>query len=158
TSPKVIAIARDVSECHAQLALMAPSMGDALIPALDLACSAIGQGESSRLYQSLVKETKLAIEAHLGLTATTRCGRTSLSLVATSEKLEPALREALKIVQEFAKNGIEDRELERVKSSLEAEVVGGKETVEGYARRLGYYYCQFGNPDYEKKYLEQIFA
>lgn len=157
-SPKVVSIARDMSECHLQVGFSAPGITASGIPAIDLMASAVGQGESSRLYQRLVKDKKLALEVHMGLTATSRCGMTTISVVATPDKVEPALRECMDVIAEAAETGLDEREIERVKSSLEAEVVGGKETVEGYARRLGYYYCQFGDPEYEKKYLERVFA
>src|SRR5690606_33340607 len=51
-----------------------------------------------------------------------------------------------------------EAEVERVRNSLESDVIAGKETVDGYARRLGYYFVQFGDPEYEKKYLEDLLA
>lgn len=155
---KVVSSGRDVQECHVQIAWTAPSINHATIPPLDLMCTAIGQGESSRLYQRLVKEKKVALEAHMGLAATANCGLSTLSLETAPEHLEEAIGEAVKLLEEVALDGILEREVERVKSSLEADVIGGKETVEGYARRLGYYFVQFGDPEFEKKYLESVLS
>lgn len=158
TGPKIVNLGKDITECHLQLAFPAFSVTHGSTPVLDLMCSALGQGESSRLYQRLVKETHLALDAHMGLVATGRCGLATLGITTPPDKVEPALREAMKVLWEAATHGLNDTEIERVKSSLESEVVGGKETVEGYARRLGYYYIQFGEPDYEKKYLDSVLA
>lgn len=156
TAPRITCLGRDLKECHLQLAVLAPHVTHKDIPAIDLMCSAIGQGESSRLYQRLVKETQLALDAHMGLVATGRCGLATVGLTVTPENLMPALQEVRRLIQETAETGIQNHEIERVKTSLESDVVSGKETVDGYARRLGYYYIQFGEPDYEKKYLEAV--
>ncbi len=153
-NPKVTMVGRDVKECQVQLAWHAPNILDKNIAALDIFCSSIGSGESSRLYQRMVKETKLCTDVNMGLVAMAHCGLGALSFEVSPEHLETALKECIDTVENAIINGIKEKELERVKTSTEADVVGGKETVEGYARRLGYYHIQFGDPDYEKKYLE----
>jgi zinc protease len=158
SKPKTLTLSKDIQECQLQIGWPAPKVTDANLAALDLAVSAIGQGESSRLYQRLVKDKKLALSAHLGLAATPSCGMLALTLVTAPEHLEPAIAEALKVIDEAVNTGLTLGEIERVKTSLESDVVGAKETVEGYARRLGSYYHQFGDPQYESRYLEQILA
>lgn len=154
--PRIITLARDVNECHVQFAVPAPSITDPSIPAMDLMCTAIGQGESSRLYQKLVKETRLVQDAQMSLVGAGGCGLATIGMVVSPENLVPAIREAMSVLRHAAEHGLQESEIERVKSSLEAEVVSGKETVEGHARRLGYYHIQFGDPDYEKRYLEAV--
>lgn len=154
----VLASDRDVQECELQIAWITPNIKDSIVPPLDLLCTALGQGESSRLYQTLVKEKKVALQAHMGLAATAECGLATISLEVAPENLEAAISETFKLLESVAKDGLFEKEVERVKSALESEVVAGKETVEGYARRLGYYYVQFGDPEYEKKYLEAILS
>lgn len=157
-SPKVVAVGKDIQECHLQLAWLAPAVTDPKVPAFDVMCTAIGQGESSRLYQHLVKNKKVALDASMGLVATAKGGLATAGLSTSPEKLERAIQETLNFLETMAQEGIQESELERVKSSLEAEVIAGKETVEGYARRLGYYFIQFGDPDYERKYLDAVLA
>lgn len=141
-----------------QIGWVGPKVTHPSLAALDLAATAIGQGESSRLYQRLVKEKKLALSAHLGLAATPSCGLLALTLVTAPENLEAAITESLTVIDDAISGGLKIEEIERVKSSLEADVVGSKETVEGYARRLGHYYHQFGDPQYESRFLEQILS
>jgi zinc protease len=157
-SAKIVSASRDLKECHVQVGIRAPSIRDPRVPALDLVCSAIGQGESGRLYQRLVKQTQLAMECHFGFMATSHCGLVYLSLLTAPENLNQALKEAFTVIADAAKKGLEAGEIERVKTSLEADIVAGKETVEGYARRLGYYYSEFGDPQYEGKYLQAILS
>ena len=157
-TPKVVAIGRDIKECHLQIGIPVPEITHPSIPALDLVCSAIGQGESSRLFQTLVKERQLALDVQMALSATSRCGIATLAMAVTPTNVEAAVEAAIAVLVEATRDGIDQSEIERVKNSLEAEVTGGKETVDGYARRLGYYYCQFGDTEYEKKYLENLLA
>jgi len=151
-------IEREIADCYLQFGYRGPGIGAPEIPALDLACAALGQGESSRLYQRLVKETRLALDVQLGVAATRRCGLVTVTVSTSPEKLEEAVRECRATIEEGLSAGLGEREIERVKSSLEAEVVRGRETVEGHARRLGYYHAHFGDPDYEPRYLSQITA
>jgi len=155
---RMTAISRDLKECHVQIGIPAPRISDPLIPALDLMCSAIGQGESSRMHQRLVKESRIAMEAHFGLMATSHCGLANLSLLVAPENVEAAVKECLEVIADVARHGLEQSEIERVKTSLESDVIGGKETVDGYARRLGYYYTEFGDPEYEGKYLQALLS
>ncbi len=155
---KIVAISRDLKECHVQISIPTSGIADPSIPAVDIMCSAIGSGESSRLYQRLVKETRLAMEAHFGLMATSHCGMASLHLLTAPENMNAAVKEAFEVLHKAGREGLDPVEIERVKSSLESDVISGKETVEGYARRLGYYYSEFGDPEYEGKYLQSLLA
>ncbi len=155
---RVVAIDRDIQQCQVQIGVPVGSITDPATPILDLLCSAVGQGESSRLYQRVVKEKRLALDVSMGLAATGRCGLAALGLVASPDKMEEALTECMNVLWETARDGLEEGDLDRVKNSLESDVIGGKETVDGYARRLGYYYIQFGDPGYEKKYLDDILS
>lgn len=156
--PSLLSSGRDIQECHVQIAWVTPNIKDPIVPALDLMCTALGQGESSRFYQTLVKEKKVALQAHMGLAATAECGLATVSLEVVPENLEKAISETFDLLKSVATDGLLEKEVERVKSSLESDVIAGKETVEGYARRLGYYYVQFGDPEYEKRYLDALLS
>lgn len=156
--PRIILAEKDLKECSIQIAWPTPPMEDSRIPALDVLCTALGQGESCVLYQHLVKDTKVALDVNMGLIATARCGMAVIGLQVTPENFEKAIQETMNLLHHLVPKGIQETEMERVKSSLESEVVAGKETVEGYARRLGYYTIQFGDPESEQKYLNSILA
>jgi len=155
---KMKTLGRDVKECYAQIAWIAPPIHDRSIPSLDLICSAIGQGESSRLYQRLVKEEKLALNTQMSLVGTAGCSLATIGIQAAPENIVSAIREAYKTLQDTLENGLTAREMDRVKTSLEADTIEGKETVDGYARRLGFHYIQFNDPEYERKYLDQVLS
>ncbi|NBX92387.1 MAG: insulinase family protein [Proteobacteria bacterium] len=155
---RVVLAEKDIKECSIQIAWPTPPLDDSGIPALDVLCTALGQGESCLLYQHLVKDTKVAQDVNMGLIATARCGMAVIGLQVTPENFETAIRETVNLLHRITPQGIQESEIERVKSSLESEVIAGKETVEGYARRLGYYTIQFGDPESEQKYLNSILS
>lgn len=159
--PKIPALpvataSRDIKECHAYIGFRTPSISDALIPALDLFCGAIGQGESSRMFQKLVKTERIALDADMGLVATNACGMATIGLSTAPEKLYDATQAAYDIIDEVARDGVLPSEIDRVKSAMESEIIYGKQTVEGYAKRLGYYHRHFGDPEFEKRYLDMV--
>ncbi len=149
---------REITETHTMAGWSCPAITHPKIAALDLLCSALGQGESSRIYQRLVKEKKLALDVSIGLVATRSCGLGTLALTCAPEYHHRCLQDVQEVLEQVRQDGLMEEEIERVKSSLESDIIFGKETVEGYARRLGNYYLYFGDPEYEKKYLENVLA
>lgn len=150
--------ARDIQECMIQIAWPAPEVTSSDIPALDVLATALGQGESSSLYQYLVKDNQLALDVSMGLVSTAKCGMVVLGLQTTDQLFYKATESALGFLTQTSARGLFEADIERVKSSLESEVVGGKETVEGYARRLGFYFIQFGDPLAEERYLKSVMS
>ena len=104
------------------------------IPALRLAAAILSGGESSRLYQSLVREQKIAQQADLDLELNTEGGRMSFigigSQDGTSENLERALLAELKKVQDA---GVTAKELEKAKNQLISAAIRARETNDGKA-------------------------
>ncbi len=104
------------------------------IPALRLAASIVSDGESSRLYQSLVRNLKISQQAFFDLELNTEGGRMSLIAIGsqdgTSENLEKALLAELKKIQD---SGVTAKELEKAKNQLIAGAVRARETNDGKA-------------------------
>jgi zinc protease len=112
----------------------APKTTSADIPALRLAASIMSGGESSRMYQSLIREQQIAQQADLDLELNAEGGRMSFvgigSDKGTSENLEKAWYAELKKVQE---SGVTAKELEKAKNGLIANAVRARETNDGKA-------------------------
>jgi zinc protease len=112
----------------------APKTSNPDIPALRLAAAILSDGESSRMYQSLVRSQQIAQQADLDLELNTEGGRISLigigSEKGTSENLEKAMLTELKKVQD---GGVTPKELEKAKNQLIARAIRGRETNDGKA-------------------------
>jgi zinc protease len=112
----------------------APKTTSKDIPALRLAASILSGGESSRLYQSLVRTQQIAQEADLDLELNTEGGRMSLIGIGaekgTSQNLEAALLAELKKIQD---GGVTAKELEKAKNQLVSRAIRARETNDGKA-------------------------
>ncbi len=125
----------------------APRTSSPDIPALRIAASILAGGESSRLYQSLIRTLKIAQQADLDLELNTEGGRMSLigvgSAEGTSENLEKALLAELKKIQD---GGVTAKELEKAKNQLIARAIGQRETNDGKAIAIERSVAYLGDP------------
>jgi zinc protease len=125
----------------------APKTTSADIPALRLAASILSGGESSRLYQSLVREQQIAQQADLDTELNAEGGRISFVGVGgekgTSENLEKAWYAELKKIQE---GGVTAKELEKAKNRLISMAIRTRETNDGKAIAIERAVAYQGNP------------
>ncbi len=117
------------------------------VPALRLAAAILAGGESSRLYQTLVRNLKISQQADLDLELNAEGGRMSLLAIGsqdgTSENLEKALLAELKKVQD---GGVTAKELEKAKNQLIAAAVRARETNDGKAIAVERSITYLGDP------------
>ncbi len=112
----------------------APKTTSPDIPALRLAESILSGGESSRIYQALVRTQQIAQQADLDLELNSEGGRMSFVAIGaekgTSQNLEAALLVELKKIQD---SGVTAKELEKAKNQLVAGAIAALETNDGKA-------------------------
>jgi len=112
----------------------APRTNSPDIPVLRIASSILSDGQSTRLYRSLIREQQIAQEADLELTFNTEGGRMAFVAIGaekgTSEILEKAMLAELKKIQD---EGVTAKELEKAKNRLVADAIGSRETNDGKA-------------------------
>ncbi|MBK9153189.1 MAG: insulinase family protein [Chloracidobacterium sp.] len=116
------------------LVYRAPRTSHPDIPAIRLAAAIMSGGQSSRLYQSLVRNQQIAQESFLDLELNTEGGRMSLIAIGsekgTADNLEKALLAELKKIQE---SGVTEKELEKVKNRAIAGAIASRESNDGKA-------------------------
>ncbi|HEX6279478.1 MAG TPA: pitrilysin family protein [Pyrinomonadaceae bacterium] len=129
------------------------------IPALRLAASIMAGGESSRLYQSLVRTQQIAQQADLDLELNTEGGRMSFigigSEKGTSENLEKAFLAELKKVQD---SGVTAKELEKAKNQLISRAIRARETNDGKAIAIERAVAYLGDPKAVNNEVAQLQA
>ncbi|CAN5244350.1 hypothetical protein BH20ACI2_BH20ACI2_19990 [soil metagenome] len=129
------------------------------IPALRLASSIMSGGESSRLYQTLVRNLKISQQAFFDLELNTEGGRMSLIAIGsqdgTSENLEKALLAELKKIREA---GVTAKELEKAKNQLIAGAVRDRETNDGKAVAIERAVAYQGDPKAVNREVSQLQA
>ncbi|MGW4896501.1 M16 family metallopeptidase [Kitasatospora sp. NPDC004240] len=141
-------IHEDVPSRALMAAYRLPHDGTREADAADLALTILGSGESSRLYNRLVRRDRTAVAAGFGLLRL--AGAPSLGWLdvktsgdATIEQIEAAVDEEL---ARFAAEGPTPAELERAQAQIEREWLDRLTTVAGRADELCRYAVLFGDP------------
>ncbi|WP_329568113.1 M16 family metallopeptidase [Kitasatospora sp. NBC_01266] len=135
-----------------------PHDGTREADAADLALTVLGSGESSRLYNRLVRRDRTAVSAGFGLLRL--AGAPSLGWLdvktsgeATIEQIELAVDEEL---ARFAAEGPTTEELERAQAQIEREWLDRLTTVAGRADELCRYAVLFGDPKLVNSALDKV--
>ena len=115
--------------------------------ALDCLAEILGQGRNSVLYQSLVKnENALSANAFSGLSEL--AGEFSITVTPYPERslteMETLVNDALKT---FEKRGVTNEDVEKYKSSSEADLINRLASVSGKVSQLAAFQTYTGNPD-----------
>ncbi|WP_405006434.1 insulinase family protein [Kitasatospora purpeofusca] len=141
-------VREDVPSRALMAAYRLPHDGTREADAADLALTVLGSGESSRLYNRLVRRDRTAVAAGFGLLRLS--GAPSLGWLdvktsgdATVEQIEAAVDEEL---ARFAAEGPTPAELERAQAQIEREWLDRLTTVAGRADELCRYAVLFGDP------------
>ena len=146
-----------VRETRLALAFHIPELLHVDLPALDVLSVLLGQGESARLPQLLKRGTRVFSEVHAYAYAPRDAGL----WVAGGTPVRGQERAAVQqLLAELAAPATLFTELEfqKAKHLLELEQVYQRETVQGLARKLGFYQAAVGSLEAEAEYQAQLQA
>lgn len=146
---KRVFIKRDVPSPYILIAFHVPQSGTSDYYALDLLNSILSEGESSRLYTSLVDNQQLALE--VGTYYPEAFDPTLFFIygicsenVKASQLEQAIIAEINKIIE----NGVSENELQKVKNQKLMQFYQTTETINGMSNTIGTYELFFG--DYKK--------
>lgn len=126
---------------------LAPESKNADVPALRLAESILSGGESSRLYNELVRNQQIAQEASFNADIKVDRGLLYFFGIAseghTSEELEKSLLAELKKIQD---SGVTAQELEKAKNQLITQALRARENNDGKAIAIERAVAYLGDP------------
>jgi len=149
TGEQRLHLVEDVPARALMAAYRLPADGTREADAADLALTVLGSGESSRLYNRLVRRDRTAVTAGFGLLRL--AGAPSLGWLdvktsgeAGTDEVEAAVAEEL---ARFAAEGPTPEELERAQAQIEREWLDRLDTVSGRADELCRYAVLFGDPE-----------
>ncbi|WP_346071614.1 pitrilysin family protein [Streptomyces cheonanensis] len=138
----------DVPSRALMAAYRLPQDGTRAADAADLALTALGGGESSRLHNRLVRRDRTAVAASFGMMRL--AGAPSLGWLDVKTSGEARIPEIEAAVEEeltrFAEEGPTPEEMERAQAQLEREWLDRLATVGGRADELCKYAVLFGDP------------
>jgi zinc protease len=146
----------DVREAYLHLAFPAPALDHPDTPALDVLAMLGGQGEASRLVREVKRARGLVNEAHLSAYTPRDPGILICSLTLPPENAEAALEASVRTLASLAAAPPSAEEVATVQALIESEAVYQRETVQGQARKLGYYESGAGGIEAERRYYEAV--
>jgi zinc protease len=146
----------EVKEAYLNLSFGIPQADHPDVPALDVLAMLAGQGEASRLVLEVKRKRNLANEVHAYAYTPRDPGLFTTSLTLPPEKLPQALEETARVLATLRATPVDADELATVKALVEAEAVYQRETVQGLARKLGFYQSSMNGLEAEARYYEAV--
>lgn len=133
-----------------------PGIHDPKNPAWDLLGTILGQGETSRLYQEVKREKELVQMISAYAFTPRDPGLLMIHARLDAPRIEDALEEILRQVHRLRTEPVSEEELYRAKVNVESDFIYSRQTMQGQARKIGYYEAVFGDPLYQETYLKGL--
>ncbi|OAQ40379.1 peptidase M16 [Pedobacter psychrophilus] len=151
TGERRITVQKEVSSPYMIIGYHVPNSKDKDYYALDILSSILSSGNSSRLYSSLVDQQQLATNIFTGYGESFDPTLFQIYISANKGKSTDSIENAVyKVLDNIQKEGITDKELEKIKNQKLMEFYSSIETINGKANSLGTYELFFG--DYKKMF------
>ncbi len=151
-------VTADVREAQVQVAFHIPSVKHVDAPALEVLALILGYGESSRLDRELRRERESVNEAFAYAYAPRDPGLFVLGATVRPDDLDTAVDGLIEHAMRLTEAPVTEEELRRALATLEADGVYQKETMQGRARKLGYFETLGGGAAAEALYLRAAAA
>jgi len=135
-----------------------PGLHDPENPAYDLLAAVLGQGKTSRLYQEIKRKEELVHTVSAYAYTPEDPGLFLVEARLDEKNLEKALGAIFEQVEGMKHEPVTTEELNRARVGIEGDFIYGKETMEGQADKFGSFESAYGDPLYEKTYLQKIAA
>ncbi len=155
-SARTFVLGRDVSTGYFSFAFHTPSASHADTPVLDVISGILGTGDSSRLYRKLKERNATVNDIYAYAYSLKESGLFIVGGVLDPGKVEKASGEIIAEIELIKTEPIEAEELARAKTNIERDFIRAKETMQGQARKLGYFEIETGDHGYERLYLERV--
>jgi zinc protease len=125
--------------------------------ALDFLGEILGNGKKAPLYKVLVKEKDLTSQTTAYNSAQELAGEFQIIITANNDKslkeVEAGIFEAFAL---FEKEGVSDRDIERIKAGLETQFYNGISSILGKGFQLAQYNVFAGDPGFIEQDIENI--
>lgn len=151
--PRFSLSVRPVGEAHLALAFPIPGLTHEDVPALDLLAAVLGQGMSSRLERHVRREHGFVTDIRAMAYTPRDLGVFAVFANCGEHHIQRAHAAIVQEMAELRKRPVSADELKKAKVMIESESVYTEETVDGMARKSGYYLMHARDVDFERKYL-----
>lgn len=151
-------VTQDVRETQLGIAFHIPGIHHDDTAALDLLAIILGQGDSSRLNLSVKRGAQLVTECYAYAYTPRDPGLLVAGATLPPGDLDAALGAIAGELFRLRHEEVSDVELQKAKAIIESDAVYQKETVQGQARKLGFFATVGGGLDWEAEYNRQVRA
>lgn len=146
----------NLKETYLQIAFPIPSAKHEDTPALEVLSHLLGGGEASRLVQKVKLEKGLVHSISASSFTPKDPGLFIIGATLPAENLERAVEAIQEELLRLAHEGVTAEELYRVKVNIESDLIYNRQTVQGQARKMGFYEIVARDVQFEKEYLRRI--
>lgn len=146
----------DIAAAQLQLGFHIPAIFDTDTFACDVLSSVLGEGRSSRLYRRLHERDGTVTAVSASIFAERHPGLFIVDATLDASGVDAAVEGVLGEIERLSAHGLETDELQKAKNMVEASFVFAQETVEGQARKLGYYEM-LGDYSLADRYVENLY-
>ena len=153
---RVVREVKDLQETRLAVAWHGPALRDEDTPALDVLTIVLGGGESSRLVRKVKRELQLVNDAYAYAYTPQDPGLLMLGANIHGDVVEDAFRALLVEALALRQAPPTAAEVEKARTILLADAVYQKETVQGIARKIGFFELVAGDPMYEETYYAGV--
>lgn len=147
---------RETAESLVAMAFHIPALLHPDTPVLDIAAVILGQGESARLTRKVKHELQLATTCYAYAYTPEDPGLLVIGATSPPARLEPVVQEVAREALALGAVEVSASELQRAKTLIESDAVYQKETVQGQARKLGFYQSVARTLAFEEEYNRRI--
>jgi zinc protease len=148
----------DVKEAHLHLSFAAPAVNHEDVPALDVLAMLAGQGSTSRLQRTVKRERQLVNDISAYAYTPVDAGLFGVGFTAQGPSATEALRATGEVLSGLCAEPCTKGELETLQAHVASDAVYQRETVQGLARKLGFFETSLGGFEAEGRYLAKVAA
>ncbi|MDM7918377.1 MAG: insulinase family protein, partial [Methanosarcina sp.] len=155
-SDNIRVIERDIRENYLAFSYPIPQLSHKDIPAIEVLGAILGDGESSRLVESLKRKKGIVTSIADYIFSPKENGLFVIYSTFGSGEYDAIVRE-IDIELKKIKNGtISDWEMDKARNMIKASYIYAEETVQGKARQIGNFHTITGDPRFLDKFLKKI--
>jgi zinc protease len=145
-----------VFEAKVALGVPIPGLNHADVPALDLLAAVLGQGASSRLEDNVRRAAALASDIRAAAFTPADSGVFGVFAMTAPHSVPALVGAVTREIDRLTRDPVSPREIEKARTALLSDAVYSEETVDGVARKLGYYGLHASDGDFERRYTAAL--
>lgn len=147
---------KEIEGYYVQLAFPIPDLANPDLPALDILSHLLGEGLSSRLERRIKENRSLVDSVYTYAYTPKNPGVFVVGYTAQEKNVVKAAQAILQEIFSLDHDPITHAELALARTNIKSDAWYERETVEGLARKYGYFETILGDYVFDKKYYQKI--